>query len=126
KLELGVLYYRVGSYQVAQNYLNEALASPNVPDEVAAKAERFLAEIDKRLARNRFSGSLYAGMRYQSNANAGPSGSNVRVLGVDATLSDEFTSQSDFNGFAAAQLKHEFDFQNQRGDTFESTLLLYG
>jgi Tetratricopeptide repeat len=126
KLELGVLYYRVGSYQVAQNYLNDALASPNVPPEVTEKAERFLAEIDKRLARNRFSGSLYAGMRYQSNANAGPSGTNVRVFGVDATLSNQFTSKSDWNGFAAAQVKHEFDFQNQRGDTFESTALLYG
>ena len=126
KLELGVLYYRVGSYQVAQNYLNEALESPNVPPEVSEKANRFLREIDKRLARNRFSGSIYAGMRYQSNANAGPSGTNVRVLGVDATLSDQFTSKEDFNGFAAAQVKHEFDFQNQRGDTLESTLLLYG
>jgi hypothetical protein len=126
KLELGVLYYRVGSYQVAQNYLNDALASPNVPPEVAEKAERFLAEIDKRLSRNRFSGSLYAGMRYQSNANAGPSGTNVRVFGIDATLSNQFTSKSDWNGFAAAQVKHEFDFQNQRGDTFESTALLYG
>ena len=126
KLELGVLYYRVGSYQVAQNYLNDALAAPNVPPEVTEKAERFLAEIDKRLARNRFSGSLYAGMRYQSNANAGPATSNVRVFGIDATLSDQFTSKSDFNGFAAAQVKHEFDFQNQRGDTLESTLLLYG
>jgi hypothetical protein len=126
KLELGVLYYRVGSYQVAQNYLNEALASPNVPPEVTEKAERFLAEIDKRVARNRFSGSLYAGMRYQSNANAGPGGTNVRVFGIDAVLSNQFTSKSDFNGFAAAQVKHEFDFQNQRGDTFESTALLYG
>jgi hypothetical protein len=126
KLELGVLYYRVGSYQVAQNYLNDALASPNVPPEVAEKAGRFLAEIDKRLARNRFSGSIYAGMRYQTNANAGPQGTNVRVLGVDATLSDQFTSKSDWNGFAAAQVKHEFDFQNQRGDTLESTALLYG
>ena len=117
KLELGV---------VAQNYLNDALASPNVPPEVTEKAERFLAEIDKRLSRNRFSGSLYAGMRYQSNANAGPATTNVRVFGVDATLSDQFTSKSDFNGFAAAQVKHEFDFQNQRGDTMESTVLLYG
>ena len=126
KLELGALYYRVGSYTMAQNYLNDALESPNVPPEVAERAGRLLAEIDKRLSRNRFSGSLIAGMRYQSNANAGSSGASVRVFGVDATLSNQFTSKSDWNGFAAAQVKHEFDFQNQRGDTFESTALLYG
>ncbi|HVO17363.1 MAG TPA: tetratricopeptide repeat protein, partial [Alphaproteobacteria bacterium] len=126
KLELGALYYRLGSYSMAQNYLDDALAAPNVPPEVAERAERLLADINKRLSRNRFSGSLYAGMRYQSNANAGPSGTNVRVFGIDATLSNQFTSKSDWNGFAAAQVKHEFDFQNQRGDTFESTALLYG
>jgi len=126
KLELGVLYYRVGSYKMAQGYLNDALAAPNVPPEVTEKAQQFLAEIDKRLARNRFSGSLYAGMRYQSNANAGPATANVRVFGSNAVLADQFTSKSDWNGFAAAQVKHEFDFQNQRGDTFESTALLYG
>ena len=67
-LELGVLYFRPGSYQVAKTYLDRAVEGENVPDEVRQRVETFLAEIEKRLSRHQFSGSVFGGIRYQSPA----------------------------------------------------------
>ena len=68
RLELGVLYFRLGSYQVAKTYLDRAVEGENVPDEVRQRVETFLAEIEKRLSRHQFAGSVFGGVRYQSNA----------------------------------------------------------
>lgn len=43
RLELGVLYYRLGSYEVARTYLEGALKSPNLPPDVRSRAEQFMA-----------------------------------------------------------------------------------
>ncbi|MPZ32717.1 MAG: tetratricopeptide repeat protein [Rhodospirillales bacterium] len=81
RLELGVLYFRLGSYELARTYLQTALASRNIPADVRAKADQYMAELDKRLTRSRFSGEVFLGMRYQSNANLGPGNSQVRLFG---------------------------------------------
>ena len=81
RLELGVLYYRLGSYEVARTYLETALQSAAMPPDVRSRAEKFLAEIEKRQSRSRFSGEFFLGTRYQSNANLGPPTSSVRLFG---------------------------------------------
>src|SRR6188508_2215009 len=45
RLELGVLYYRLKSYEVARTYLEGVQKSANVPTEVRARADQFLAQI---------------------------------------------------------------------------------
>ncbi len=45
RLELGVLYYRLGSYEVARTYLESALKTPNLPPEVRNRADQFMAEV---------------------------------------------------------------------------------
>ena len=81
RLELGVLYYRLGSYEVARTYLETALQSSALPPDVRSRAEQFMAEIQKRQSRSRFSGEFFLGTRYQSNANLGPPTSSVRLFG---------------------------------------------
>src|SRR6202171_5709579 len=39
RLELGVLYYRLGSYEVARTYLDSALKSPALPAAVRGKEQ---------------------------------------------------------------------------------------
>src|SRR5690554_579059 len=88
RLELGALYYRLGSYELARSYLNRALESEAVPESVRARARTYLAEIDERTARHRFGGSILLGGRWQSNANAGPASPEVRVFGGTGRLDD--------------------------------------
>jgi hypothetical protein len=124
RLELGVLYYRLGSYEAARSYLLTALETPNMPAEVRERAEKFLAQIDKQKAPTRLSGTLLAGVRWQSNANAAPTG-NVRVGGFEAELDDNSTAAPDWNAFVAAQLVHLWDFGWQSGDHLDSRVNLY-
>jgi uncharacterized protein HemY len=86
RLELGVLYYRLKSYEVARNYLEGALASPALPPDARSRAEQFLAEAQKQLSPSRFSGDVFLGTRYQSNANLSPAGSSVRLFGQAASI----------------------------------------
>src|SRR5437762_8505820 len=43
RLELGALYYRLKSYEVARTYVEGALKAPNLPADVRAKAEQLMA-----------------------------------------------------------------------------------
>lgn len=61
RLELGVLYYRLGSYEVARTYLDTVLKSAALPPEVRSKAEQFLAEIESKQCPSHFSGEVFFG-----------------------------------------------------------------
>ena len=126
RLELGSLYFRLGSYAIAKSYLTRAIAGEDVPPEVRDRVLAFLEEIEDRQSVHRFSGSIYAGMRFQTNANAGPTGRAVRAIGQNFELDEEFTGQPDYNGFALVSLKHAYDLQNQAGDYIETNAHFFG
>src|SRR5215475_2495611 len=73
RLELGVLYFRLGSYEAALTYLETALQSPSLPPDVKAKAQEYLAQAVSKSSPSSLSGEIFLGWRYQSNANLGPS-----------------------------------------------------
>lgn len=125
RLELGVLYFRLGSYAIARTYLNRALEGPNVPDDVRSRVAVYLEEIEKRTSRHRFAGSVYGGVRYQTNANSGPEREAIRLLGGEAALDGRFTRKNDWNAFISANLRHTYDPQLQTGEVFETDVLLY-
>lgn len=126
RLELGVLYFRLGSYDAAYNYLTSAREAPDLPPVVRERIEKFLAEIEDRTSRHRFSGSVYAGLKYQTNANTGPSDPQIKFLGFDATLSDSSTEQPDVDQFFAAQLQYAYDLGTVPSRWLEVDLNLYG
>jgi len=97
QLELGALYYRLGSYQAARRYFELAQAAPDLPPTVAERATDYLERIDEETARSLWSGSLTVAGRYQTNANAGPENIIVRAAGQPATISDEFQPEADFS-----------------------------
>jgi len=45
KQELGVLYFKLDSYEMAKSYLKDAVSSKNAPKEVIEKANKYLAKI---------------------------------------------------------------------------------
>lgn len=126
RLELGAIYFQMGSYEAARTYLTQAMAAKDMPPEIRERASSLLAEIDRRTARSIFAGSLTGGARWQQNANSGPGGAQVRALGQDATLSNEFLRRSDWNVFGLAQVQHTYNPMTIGGDVLESTAVLYG
>lgn len=125
RLELGVLYFRLGSYAQARAYLTSAVAPAETPADVRERVGLFLAEIDKRDQPSRLSGFAQVGVRHQSNANAGPASLNVRAGGSDALLDQRFGRRPDWNAFALGGLRHVYDLGTQRGDTWESSADIY-
>lgn len=126
RLELGVLYYRLASYEVARTYLEGALQSPDVPADVRSKAQEFLAQVNKQRNPSRFSGDVFFGVRYQSNANLGPADSSVRLFGQVANLNQAALGASDWGAVGSAQVRHVYDFGLQDGSQLESNFTAYG
>jgi hypothetical protein len=125
RLELGILYFRLGSYAMARTYFESAIAGPDVPSEVTQRVNAFLTEIERRLSTTQWAGYAQFGLRHQSNASAGPSSPLVRALGRDAILDRRYTRRPDWNAFAVGTVRHIYDFENQRGDVWETTFTTY-
>ena len=125
RLELGVLYFRLGSYEVARTYLQSVLKSQAIPADVRAKTEQFLAEVESRQSPSRFAGEVFMGWRYQSNANLGPSTSSVRLFGQTANLNQSSIGAPDWGIVNSVSLRHFYDFGLQDRSGLESQLVLY-
>lgn len=120
KLELGVLYFKLGSYELARGYFQEALKS--APDDIRGQVQAYLAEIDRRLAKYEYSVFFNAGLRYQTNANVGPNGLLVRALGQDAILDNKFGKTPDWNSFQVLAATYAYK-TSMRGDAVEATFV---
>ena len=126
RLELGVLYFRLGSYAIAKSYLESAVRGKDVPPVVRERVGVFLARINDLLSTSKVSGAVSAGLRYQTNANAGPSSASVMLFGIPAELDEAFTRQKDGNFFGALNLRHVYDMETQERTTLDTDLFAFG
>jgi hypothetical protein len=125
RLELGVLYYRLGSYEVARTYLESALKSPNIPPEVRSRADKFMADVAGKENPSHFSGEFFLGVRYQSNANLGPTTNNVLLFGQVASLNQQAVGSPDWGIVSSAQIRHTYDLGRQDKSQIETTFSSY-
>lgn len=129
RLELGVLYFRLGSHGVARGYLEEAKRSESLPPDLRARVDEYLARIVALEQRHRLTGQVFAGLQHQSDANLGPNSPLVRAapFGVTttATLENRFVKQADQNLFAGGSGLYAYDLQDQDHDDFEVTAAGY-
>src|SRR5438067_7697778 len=66
-LELGSLYFRMGSFDLARDYFNKALAA-NAPPDVRVRASRYLEESAAQQSPSPFQGYGSFGPEYQTDA----------------------------------------------------------
>jgi tetratricopeptide (TPR) repeat protein len=120
QVELGALYFRMGSYEIARTYFEKALAAAP-PPEVRSRIDTYLAEIERLSAKHRLTGSVFTGAQYQTNANLAPgSGLILSPLGL-VTLDPQFVKRADWNIFGAGSALYAYDLGTQNRDTFEVT-----
>jgi hypothetical protein len=118
-LELGALYFRMGSFEIAQTYFQKALAG-NPPPEVQARVNEYLAQITTQESPSRFSGYVMTGIQYQSDANVAPGSALINSPLGPVLLSSQFVKQRDFNAFATGSLLYSYDLGTQNGDAIEA------
>lgn len=130
RLELGVLYYRMGSYEVAESYFQRVKQREDVPPSVASRVDQYLGRIQDKQARNQFAGSFFLGVRYDSNANAGPEDDDVQFVNpfngrvIEAELT-QGQAEKDFSLVTTGFLRHTYDLQTRFDESWETTLLGY-
>lgn len=117
-LELGALYFRMQSYDLAQTYFDKALAASPPPD-VRDRVKNYLARISSDSSPSQLSGYVLFGTQYQSDANLAPAGGLVFSPIGPVVLQSEFVKQKDFNLFANGAIQYSYDLGTQDRDAIE-------
>ncbi len=125
QLELGLLYLRVGSPDLAADFIRQAMMNPETPAWIRNRAKLILARAEQQSKKHFFSGSIFAGGRYDSNANAGPSSRVVRVRGQDGLLDEASTGHSDYSVQLIGRFQYIYAFESQAGNQLEVDLQFY-
>ena len=123
RFELGVLYYRLGSYEMARSYFDSALKMKDMTPPLRQRTEDLIAAIDKKLQPDQFSGVAQSGFRYQTNAALGPAAGTALASGK--VFNNSFAARPDGNWFGAFGLNYVHDFEEQNGNTFEASAVGY-
>ena len=125
RLELASLYLAAGSPDAAAIYAREALSSPHIPPDVAARAQQLLAQAEQASARSLLTVSIFAGPRWDSNATQATALSSVPVyspfVGAPVPVIPSITAQSSGSWLTSLQAEHRFDLGLQSDAAWETT-----
>jgi len=126
RVEIGALYFRLGSYETARAYFRRAMDDPSLSPALRARVEQFLADIAQRLSAHQLTGFVTGGARWNENANTGPNATLLRSAGVNVPRPTSTTPQSDYSFFGAGRVQHSYDLDTQNEAKFVTTGLGYG
>ncbi len=123
--EVGLLYYRMGAYDAAKSHLQIALASGELSPERAATVSSVLARAEKQTRRNKISGAVTAGLRYQSNPTFVSNSDTVTFQDTQLLLSAVPDPEGDGNFFLSSWFRHQYDLNRQNEAAFDTNATLY-
>ena len=112
RLELGVLYLQTGATEIGEAYIREALESPDVPPEVRARAEEYLAAAETANEPLQVGGYITTGLVAETNANTAPTGLD---FGPAIEVDPDTLGQDDVSAFLDAGISLRYDLGLQAG-----------
>jgi len=124
QFELGVLYYRLGAYDVARSYFEQVLANPSVPPDVARQVKLYIQQLSLAADPPAFSASIFSAIRYETNANFGPGTQSITLNGIDFTLDSQSVGKPGWSALNIGTLHYSYDMKKQ-GDKIEFDFLAY-
>ena len=120
-LEKGLLQYSTGDLEGARASFQTLLGLPGLSTEVRSKVEGYIEQLDKKLARSVWGGSVLAGLQYQSN----PTFASDNTFGT-ANTPIRFNEEEDFNAYGMLVGYNSYDI-GERGDAvWETSGQFYG
>ena len=125
KAQLGFLYTQLHSHQMAKQYFEAALASPDLDAITRSKIAALASATETGVTGNSAFAFIQTGVRYQTNAAFNPDSNTLRLLNQDFVFLHPQDRKADTNGFETVQLGYDYDLGNQRGDTIEARLTGY-
>lgn len=114
KLDLALLYSRLGQNAYAKELYEEVLAA-DPPPQVRKNIELALSRVEEQLKQHRFSGTVMLGFNADSNANAAPSSEGLTFLDQTIPLEDQSRAETDHQYFGVLSANHgyRFDIDNK-------------
>nr|WP_315489255.1 hypothetical protein [uncultured Rhodoferax sp.] len=125
RVELGVLYFRLGSYAMSETYLRAAIADPRLNPQQKAQAESLLREVAQRNQKSQLSGSLMLGVRSQNNPTAASDSGLVYYQGNTVVRGMNAGPQSATDVHVWGTVNHALDLEQQNEASLASSLVLY-
>ena len=125
RLELAVLYFRLGSYAMAETYLRDALADPRLDAKQKEDAQSLLRDVTARNQPSHLSGMVMLGIRAQTNPTGATDNGTILYQGLSVPRSPDFAPKSDSDVHAWALLDHVYDLDKQNEASITTTLMGY-
>ena len=125
RVELGVLYYRLGSYAISESYLRAAIEDPGLEPGLKAQAESLLRDVTQRNKTSQLSGTLMLGMRGQSNPTSATNNSQVFYLGVPVARGKDAGPKADVDTHIWGEIDHVLDLDKQNEASLVTSLVAY-
>lgn len=125
RLELAVLYYRLGSYAMAESYLREALADPRLDATQKNDAQSLMRDVMERNKPSRLSGMVMLGVKAQTNPTGATDSATILSQDLAVPRDPNFAPKSDTDVHAWALLDHVYDLEQQNEAAITTTLMGY-
>ena len=118
RLELGVLYFRLGAFALANNYL-KSVKEFNPPPEVEAKVDQFLEAIVSAEEPFQWQQNLSIGFKRATNGNSGINADFIEIGDFLLEVDQDSKRQSDRSSLYNYSLSIDQDLNHPRGDNIQ-------
>lgn len=123
RVELAILYYRLGSYAMSETYLRAAIADQRLDNVLKKQAETMLLDVVKRNRVSALTGTLMVGLRSQSNPTTATGSNQILSNGILVMREDRARPKSDVDGQLWGKLDHVYDFDAQNEASLVTSLV---
>ena len=118
RLELGVLYFRLGAYALANNYL-KSVKEFNPPPEVEARVDQFLEAIVSAEEPFQWQQNLSLGWKHTTNGNSGINADFIEIGDFLLEVDPDSKREGDRSSLYNYSLSIDQDLNHPRGDNIQ-------